>query len=151
MMNMNQFIDVYCLGPAQNTGRPVGFHEGYKQTGSLNMNECLETYFPFGKAYFRGAMLVSRRVKLHSFLPKPKNNSSKLTSQWKITILNRRYIFKWLLFHHHFSFRGCKTSFRTHPAQKGDFWEMSSRNPKTSAPNFFQLAFVHLAGDAQLA
>ena len=107
--------------------------------------------FLLGKPIFGGAMLVSRRVKLHSFLPKPKNNSSNLTSQWKITILNRRYIFKWLLFHHHFSFRGCKTSFGTRPAQKGDFWEMSSRNPKTSAPKFIQLAFVHLAGDAQLA
>ena len=27
--------------------------------------------------------------------------------QWKITIFNRRYIFKWLFFHCHVSFRGC--------------------------------------------
>ena len=26
---------------------------------------------------------------------------------WKITVLNRRYIFKWLVFHRHVSFRGC--------------------------------------------
>ena len=30
----------------------------------------------------------------------------KLTWQWKITIFNRRYIFKWLFFHCHLSFRG---------------------------------------------
>ena len=32
----------------------------------------------------------------------------KLTCQWKINILNRRYIFKWLVFPCHVSFRGCK-------------------------------------------
>ena len=31
--------------------------------------------------------------------------SSKLTWQWKFAILNRRYIFKWLFFHCHGSFR----------------------------------------------
>ena len=32
---------------------------------------------------------------------------SKLTWHWKITICNRRYIFKWLFVHCHVSFRGC--------------------------------------------
>ena len=31
----------------------------------------------------------------------------KLTWQWKITILNRKYNFKWLFFYCHMSFRGC--------------------------------------------
>ena len=33
----------------------------------------------------------------------------KLTWQWKITRFNRRYIFKWLSFHCHVSFRGVHT------------------------------------------
>ena len=37
-------------------------------------------------------------------------HSRKLTWQWKITILNRRYIFKWLFFHCHVSFQGCNQS-----------------------------------------
>lgn len=31
----------------------------------------------------------------------------KLTCQWKITVFNRRYIYKWLVFHCHVSFSGC--------------------------------------------
>ena len=37
--------------------------------------------------------------------------SRKLTWQWKITISNRRYIFKWLFFHRHVSFGGCRWDF----------------------------------------
>ena len=34
----------------------------------------------------------------------------KVIWQWKITIFNRRYIFKWLVFHHHVSnFQGCNS------------------------------------------
>ena len=34
----------------------------------------------------------------------------RVTWQWKITICNRRYIFKWLVFHHHVSnFQGCNS------------------------------------------
>ena len=36
-----------------------------------------------------------------------KSTPEKLTYHWKITILNRRYIFKWLFFHCHVSFWGC--------------------------------------------
>ena len=35
---------------------------------------------------------------------------TKLTWHWKITMFKRWYIFKWLFFHCHVSFRGCITS-----------------------------------------
>ena len=46
---------------------------------------------------------------LGDFVPPRINHqlpSSKLTWQWNTTILNRRYIFKWLFFHCHLSFLG---------------------------------------------
>ncbi len=39
-----------------------------------------------------------------------KLNPWKLTWQWKITILNRRYIFKWLVSYRHVSFPGCSSA-----------------------------------------
>ena len=52
------------------------------------------------------APTASKKTNGQNFLPPPKTNMT----MWKITIFNRKYIFKWLILHCHVSFLGCKFS-----------------------------------------
>ena len=61
--------------------------------------------------------------------------SGKLTWQWKIPILNRKYIFKWWIFHCHVRLPECNrifsTTLRLTPCQFFCFWAPKSCSQKT--------------------
>ena len=88
-------------------------------------NEILKKVMPFKNVFFSWYLFIKSKVFFknqtnhlmekglsipHHYLGLVtffKSTPEKLTYHWKITILNRRYIFKWLFFHCHVSFWGC--------------------------------------------
>ncbi len=76
----------------------------------------------WGKAF---CLRISEvKVSCYWHLNKHQNHipSSKLTWQWKITIFNRKYIFKWWIFHCHVSLRGIPTSVCVFSAKQQNHW-----------------------------
>ena len=62
----------------------------------------------FGVATKHALMRRCQHVYRHRIQLHKNDTPRKPTRQWKITMLNRRYIFKWLVFHCHVSLLGCK-------------------------------------------
>ena len=64
----------------------------------------------------------------------------KLTWHWKIPIFNRKYIFKWWIFHCHVSFRGvCCTSGEYGKITIAQYQELINPEPKEKSHNFLAI------------